>query len=323
MKSHVFGFALLSVIAVAASAPAQAQNGTLTRSFVSSAGVDTNACTIAAPCATFAQAYTKVGANGIVAALDPGKYGPIAITGPVTLNGNGWAAITAPGGGVGITISAGSGNVILTGLEIDGAGAAYNGIAFISGSGLTISNCLVKDFVKENSNPTTGNGILLTPSSGIINFAIVNTIAVNNQEDGISYFPLSGAATVSGVIDHVVAVNNLADGIAVNLTTTSGGSAGVSISNSVASNNNMDGISAVGGSSALTATIDNDQMSNNQYGLNVSTGTVLLGRSTITRNSQYGIANYGTVDTFQNNQVYGNGNNNAVQNTALTNESTQ
>ena len=77
MKSHVFGFALLSAVAIVASAPAQAQNGSLTRSFVSSAGVDTNACTIAAPCATFAQAYTKVGANGIVAALDPGKYGPL------------------------------------------------------------------------------------------------------------------------------------------------------------------------------------------------------------------------------------------------------
>src|SRR5580700_6017658 len=105
MKPHVFGLALLSVSAIVASAPAQAQNGSLTRSFVSSSGVDTNTCTIAAPCASFAQAYTKVGANGIVAALDPGKYGPIAITGPVTINGNGWAAITAPAAGNGITIT--------------------------------------------------------------------------------------------------------------------------------------------------------------------------------------------------------------------------
>jgi hypothetical protein len=72
---------------------AHAQNGTLTRSFVSSTGVDTNPCTITQPCATFATAYTKIGANGIIAALDPGKYGPLtgtsAITGPVTINGNG------------------------------------------------------------------------------------------------------------------------------------------------------------------------------------------------------------------------------------------
>src|SRR5580704_17769947 len=96
MKSYVLGFALLSAIAVVAGAPAQAQNGTLTRSFVSSAGVDTNPCTITQPCASFAVAYTKIGANGIIAALDPGKYGPLTITGPVTVNGNGWSAITAP-----------------------------------------------------------------------------------------------------------------------------------------------------------------------------------------------------------------------------------
>ncbi len=89
MKSHVFGFARLSALAIVASAPAQAQNGTLTRSFVSSSGVDSNPCTITQPCASFAHAYTMVWANGIIAALDPGKYGPLTITGPVTVNGNG------------------------------------------------------------------------------------------------------------------------------------------------------------------------------------------------------------------------------------------
>lgn len=82
-------FILAAALALAVAIPAHAQNGTLTRSFVSSTGVDTNARTIAAPCATFAQAYTKVGVNGIVAALDPGKYGPITITTGVTINGNG------------------------------------------------------------------------------------------------------------------------------------------------------------------------------------------------------------------------------------------
>src|ERR1700730_12363090 len=96
--------------------------------FVSSAGVDTNPCTIAQPCASFAQAYTMIGANGIIAALDPGKYGPLTITGPVTVNGNGWAAITGPAQGNAFTVNAVSGNVTLIGLEIDGAGAAYNGI---------------------------------------------------------------------------------------------------------------------------------------------------------------------------------------------------
>src|SRR5580700_6661175 len=176
MKSHVLGFALLSVTAIVANAPAQAQNGTLTRSFVSSAGVDSNPCTITAPCASFAQAYTKIGANGIIAALDPGKYGPLNIIGPVTVNGNGWAAITATAAGAGITIGAGStDNVTLTGLEIDGAGAALNGIVFNSGGNLVVKNCVLKDFViGAGEGGTTGNGILIAPASGMITFTIVD-----------------------------------------------------------------------------------------------------------------------------------------------------
>ena len=51
--------------------------------------------------------------------------GPLTITGPVTINGNGWAAITGPASGNAITINANSGDKIaLIGLEIDGANAA-------------------------------------------------------------------------------------------------------------------------------------------------------------------------------------------------------
>src|ERR1700742_3550768 len=110
MKSGVFGFALIAVSIIAAVAPARAQNGSLTRSFVSSSGIDGNPCTITQPCATFARAYTQIAPDGIIAALDPGKYGPLtgtsAITTGVTVNGNGWASITAPAADSGITINA-------------------------------------------------------------------------------------------------------------------------------------------------------------------------------------------------------------------------
>jgi hypothetical protein len=317
MKSHAFGLALLSAAAIVASAPAQAA-GTLTRTFVSSAGVDSNPCTIAQPCATFAAAYNAVEADGIVAALDPGKYGPLTITMPVTVNGNGWAAITAPAAGNGITINTGSGNVILTGLEIDGAGAAYNGIVFNTGSNLTVSNCIVKDFIINNSdaNGTNGNGILIGPTSGTINFTIVNTIAVNNGYLGVYYFPLSGNATVTGTIDHVVATNN-GYGIGVNSASGSGGSATVSISNSIANDNGVDGILSNSGPGPATVTIDNDEISNNEFGIFVSAGTVLLSRSVIAKNSIFGVENGGTIYTYQDSRVYLNGNGNAINGNAL------
>ncbi len=200
--------ATLALAAVFSAAPAQAQNGTLTRSFVSSAGVDSNPCTIAQPCATFAHAYTAIGANGIIAALDPGKYGPITITGPVTVNGNGWAAITGPASGTAITINAVSGNVILTGLEIDGAGAAYNGIVFNSGSSLTVTNCILLNFIQDSSaDQTTGNGILIQPGNNLLS-TISNIYAANNGNDGIQ---ISGGPNNAG-LSNIIATNNQNNG---------------------------------------------------------------------------------------------------------------
>jgi hypothetical protein len=315
MKSRAFCFALLSVIGIVAGAPANAQNGSLTRSFVSSAGLDTNACTIAAPCATFAVAYTKISANGIIAALDPGKYGPIAITGPVTINGNGWAAITAPAAGNGITITAGSGNVTLTGLEIDGAGAAYNGIVFNSGGKLIIGNCIVKDTVLgSNGTETTGTGIVIQPSAGTVEFTITNTTVTNNGDAGIFYLPPSGSPSVSGVIDHLVATGNFS-GILISEYNASGGSLNVVITSSILNNNNFGvqiGGVQQGNEATDTVTLDTDDISNNDYGLSIEDGTAIVSNSVIVNNSTYGIDNSATIYTYQNNRYLLNGNNNAL-----------
>ena len=290
--------------------------GGLTRTFVSSSGVDTNPCSIAAPCATFAHAYTLTQPTGIIAALDPGKYGPLIITYPVTINGNGWAAITAPAQGSGITISAGVGNVILTGLEVDGAGAAYNGIVFNSGNSLTVNNCIVKDFISADG--TSGNGIMIAPTSGTVDFTIVNTIALNNASAGIHYLPASGSAAATGAIDHVLAANN-AIGMAVDLSGTSGGSAAVTISNSVANNNGSDGVVTASATGTVIVTVDRDEVSSNGTGVSVGANTaVLLSRSVIAKNTTYGISNSGTAASSEDNRIAGNGNGNVVQGSALT-----
>jgi hypothetical protein len=288
----------------------------LTRTFVSSLGVDTNPCTITAPCATFAHAYTLTQSKGIIAALNPGKYGPLTITYPVTVNGNGWAAITGTAQGNGITINAGSGNVILTGLEVDGAGAAYNGVVFNSGSSLTVSNCIVKDFI--SSNGTSGNGIMIAPTTGTIDFTIVNTVALNNGSAGVHYLPASGSATATGAIDHVTAANN-AIGMAVDLSAASGGSAAVTISNSVANNNTANGIVTASAVGTVTVTADRDEISSNGTGVGVGASTtVLLSRSVIAKNLTYGISNSGTAASSRDNRISGNGNGNVINGTALT-----
>jgi hypothetical protein len=225
MQSNVFGFTLLSIIAITVGAPAQAQNGSLSRSFVSSAGVDSNPCTITQPCATFAQAYAKVGANGIVAALDPGKYGPVNITSPVTINGNGWAAITglASSYAINVNIQTGTGNVILTGLEIDGAGSAANGIFFTSGGSLTVVDSAIRNF--------TNDGILMPNPAGNETVSILNTIASNNTHDGIE---IQGIGLISGTFQHSTTESNGHNGV-----TASGAS--INIVGSTSNNNGNDG----------------------------------------------------------------------------------
>jgi hypothetical protein len=243
VKSHVLGFALLSITAIVANAPAQAQNGSLTRSFVSSSGVDTNPCTITQPCATFAHAYTMVGANGIIAALDPGKYGPVSITGPVTINGNGWAAITGTSGNNAIAITAASGNVTLTGLELDGAGAGLHGIFLTSplsaNATLNIRDCVVSNFLDS--------GIAIQPaSSNAVDFDlfITNTSSLNNGLNGIVILPTGGGALVRGAITGTTVANNAHNGFDLEEIVA------MTIANSVATNNTVDGIydavSAVG-----------------------------------------------------------------------------
>src|SRR5262249_49280719 len=156
----------------------------------------------------------------------------------VTVNGNGWAAITAPAAGNGITINAGSGNVALTGLEIDGAGAAYNGIVLNSAANFTVTNCTLQNFPLGGSN---GNGIVIQPTSGSLNFAITNTTISNIGFIALSYSS-SGSASATGPIQNVSTIDNYA-GITFGVLS-GNGSINVTISNSVASNNSNHGIIA-------------------------------------------------------------------------------
>jgi hypothetical protein len=284
--------------------------GSLTRTFVSSAGVDSNPCTITQPCATFAAAYAAVQANGIVAALDPGKFGPLTITTGVTINGNGWSAITAPASGSGITVTAGSGNVTLIGLEIDGAGAAYNGIVVNSAGRLTVTDCTVQNFILNGISPPTGNGILMQPTSGTLDFTITNTTALNNGVAGIAYEAPSGSPSANGVIDHVVANGNF-DGIDVNAFNTSSGTTVVAISNTIVSNNALgSGINVAGGTAPVKVSVDNVSASGNGFGIQDNgTANILLGRSVITGNIS-GVMNStapNTFYTYKNNQINLNG----------------
>ena len=121
----LFAFSLL---------PASAQNA---RSFVSAHGSDTAACTLVAPCRTFAAAFAATNAGGEVDVLDPAGYGALTINKAISIvnDGVGTAGVIVPSGGTGIIINAGPNDAVsLRGLSIEGAGVGQTGILLTPGS---------------------------------------------------------------------------------------------------------------------------------------------------------------------------------------------
>ena len=69
------------------------------RTFVSAAGSDSNNCSnVATPCRHFAAAYAATAPNGEIYVLDPANYGALTITGPVSIEGHGWASVAPVSG---------------------------------------------------------------------------------------------------------------------------------------------------------------------------------------------------------------------------------
>src|SRR6266478_7531324 len=72
---------LVFTLAFASLAQAQA-----TRTWVSGVGDDANPCSRTAPCKTFAGAISKTANGGEINVLDPGGFGAVTITKPITID---------------------------------------------------------------------------------------------------------------------------------------------------------------------------------------------------------------------------------------------
>jgi hypothetical protein len=286
--------------------PAQARP----RVYVSAAGTDSGACSFTAACRTLNYAYGQVQAGGEITMLDSAGYDPITINKALTISSPTGVepGISVPAGGTAITISAGSTDaIVLRGLTLNGNGVGYNGIAFNSGGSLTVINCFAQNFVYDGTHATTGNGILIQPTSGTIDFTITNTVVTNNSQVGIFYSPL-GTPSANGVIDSVTATGNQY-GISINTTPSTAGATMIAVSNSTLSNNMVDGLYSINGSGqSLTVSIDHvSSVGNASIGIDAeTTSVVVLGRSVITGN-RIGVQNNtpNTFFTYQDNRIFG------------------
>lgn len=271
--------------ALFATSGSQAATSSLTRSFVSSYGSDSNNCSRQAPCRSFATAIANTVAGGEINTLDPGGYGPVTITKSISIvSGLGEAGVLVPAGGTGITITAGPDDQVnLRGLAIEGAGAGDTGIRFNTGGSLTITNSVIRNMANV--------GMDLEPTATSY-FTITDTLVSDNGRIGIYFFPKGASGVARGTLLRVTASHNqwgiYADGTGVS-NPTSFSTLGVKLSisdSTIASNVKGDGYGLFANglwysdqfftNTTASMAIGNTLMTGNKYGVVLSGGSALM-----------------------------------------------
>ena len=287
------------------------------RTFVASNGNDMNPCTRDLPCRSFAAAIAQTNANGEVVAIDSAGYGAVTVTQSVT--------IVAPLGvhagisvfsGDGVTITAGSSDVVvLRNLYINAQGGV-NGVTLTTAGSLHIESCVVSGF--------SSNGINLTPSTAS-KAAVSDTVV---RQSGASGLWADGAAGLTVSVDRCRFEKN-GNGLAADRAT-------VAVFHSIANANAIHGFYAVGNDASLTpkmsieasvssnnggsgvrsftsvadvSVADSTICDNTFAGIEVAAGTARVTRNTITRNGTGLFNNIGTLRSTGDNMVDGNGTN--------------
>jgi hypothetical protein len=306
MKQLLLSGLTASVIGLLCSLPAHAQ---ATRTWVSGVGDDVNPCSRTAPCKTFAGAISKTAAGGEISVLDPGGFGSVTITKSISItnDGAGEAGILASGTN-GIVINAAATDVVnLRGIVIDGAGTTpgLNGIRFLAGGALNVTNCVIKNFTSSS-----GTGIIFSPASSA-KLTVTDTLITRNglgsTGAGIQIKPTS-AAFASVTLGKVTLDNN-SNGLVGDASTTTGAVI-VTALDSIASSSAATGFALVGGTSANTVlALDRVGSVANTTGVS-STGsgaTVLLSNSVVTGNNvAFSATSSGKIISYLNNVLLNN-----------------
>lgn len=138
----------LLMVAFSSHASAQA-----TRTWVSGVGDDANPCSRTAPCKTFAGAIAKTAPGGEIDALDPGGFGALTITKPITIDGGGGqvaSVLVAGTNGIVISTSGANDVVIIRNMRFDGlstpANGGLTGILVLAGANVRLENLEIFGF---------------------------------------------------------------------------------------------------------------------------------------------------------------------------------
>jgi Right handed beta helix region len=287
---------------VASSASAQ-----VARVFLAGTGNDAGDCTNqATPCRSLQGAVTQCPVNGEIIILDNGGYGSATINKSLTVNASaGVVAFIARTIAVNI---ASADKVVLRGLSMNGVVFGdNNGIAFSGGGTLVVENSVIAGFSYGINQSTAGSNL------------IVNNCEFRYNSNGVRN------ATNNDVNSNTVIENSRFEYNSDYGVRADGGTANVSIRNSVFANN-FGGVltSSTSQSQPELIVIDTCTVAHNAYGTvaNTSAGgsaTMRVTNSTIDHN-EYGMFLIDTgaaIESYGNNRVTANANNSTFSGTVL------
>jgi hypothetical protein len=257
-----------------------------TRTWVSGVGDDVNPCSRTAPCKTFAGAISKTAARGEIDVLDPGGYGPVTITKPLTIDGKGFVSSVLASGSPGVIINMPSGSltgkVTLKNLTINGAGSGTNGVRVLSAGAVRIEDVKIFGFgtagisyepsgntgsliVQDSSiHDVTGVGVFLQPQAGGRARARIRNVSLDDNNDGLRADAAQGRVSVNMSRSSVFDSGQI-------------GGTGIAI--------------AAGGAAGATVRLSENDISGNLLGLSTTSGGSILsfGDNAITGNTVDGV----------------------------------
>jgi hypothetical protein len=248
---------------------------------VSGVGADANPCSRTAPCQTFAGAFSKTASGGIISVLDPGGYGTLTITKPITIDGgtgSGWASTLASGTNgftVNITVAPVApvkNKVILRNINIAGSSSTtlgLDGVRFlgsVAGTSLTLENVDIFDF--------SGDGIEVNRS--VAGNLFLKNVRLSHAGTGIKIATSAGA--INGAFEDVQISDMTSHGLHCQTATLT-----IAIRNFNSSRNGGNGIQSDGGSCQMS--IQDSVIHGNNVGISAALGTLRIHNVTMTNNN--------------------------------------
>jgi hypothetical protein len=269
------------------------------RTFVASIGTDNPACSITAPCRSFAAAITATIQGGEVIVLDSAGYGTVTISKSISIIApSGVYAGISVAAGNGITIDAPGATVVLRGLSINGQGGS-NGILLNAADRVRVENCVISNMGAQGIYHQADNADVI----------VLDTVSRDNGDGGIALV----AQNASIVLDHVRSEHNVNVGFYI-APVVPALFAKATITDSLFANNGGNGIWADSvGSAVTTVMVERTTVTGNPGGgiqaTSGAAGSVVfltVNRSTFIGNQPFGVHALGilpggvVLDTSEN-----------------------